>query len=116
MRERVSGFVFPVSGVWCRVSGVGFRVSGFRFRVPRFGFRQCGPVPAVSVRVSVLGLWADVVIPPVPAAPPSRVRGMRCRTSMAHTRQSRPDSGLGFQVKVLKTFQVVPSSLGSGTV
>ena len=33
---------------------------------------------------------------------------------MAHTRLSRPDSGLGFQVKVLKTFQMVPSSLGSG--
>jgi hypothetical protein len=32
---------------------------------------------------------------------------------MAHIRQSRPDSGLGFQVKVLKIFQVVPSSLGS---
>ena len=33
---------------------------------------------------------------------------------MAHTRQSRPDSGLGFHVKVLKTFKAVPSSLGSG--
>jgi len=33
---------------------------------------------------------------------------------MAHIRQSRPDSGLGFRVKVLKIFQVVPSSLGSG--
>jgi len=33
---------------------------------------------------------------------------------MAHTRQSRPDSGLGFQVQVLKTCQVVLSSLGSG--
>ena len=32
---------------------------------------------------------------------------------MAHVRQSRPDSGLGFQVKVPKTFQVVPSSLGA---
>jgi len=30
---------------------------------------------------------------------------------MAHVRQSRPDSGIGFQVKVLKTF---PSSLGRG--
>jgi hypothetical protein len=28
--------------------------------------------------------------------------------NLAHIRQSRPDSGLGFQVKVLKTFQVVP--------
>ena len=35
---------------------------------------------------------------------------------MAHIRQSRPDSGLGFrfQVKVLKTFQVSPPSIGSG--
>ena len=33
---------------------------------------------------------------------------------MAHVKQSRPDSGHGFQVKVLKIFQVVPSSLGIG--
>ena len=33
---------------------------------------------------------------------------------MAHIRQSRPDSGLGFQVKALEPFPVVPSSLGSG--
>ena len=33
---------------------------------------------------------------------------------MAHIRQSRPDSGLGFQVKVVHTIPVVPSSLGSG--
>jgi len=33
---------------------------------------------------------------------------------MAHTRQSRPDSGLGFQVKALKTFYGVPLSLGNG--
>ena len=33
---------------------------------------------------------------------------------MAQIRQSRPDSGLGFQVKVLETFQDVPSSLGNG--
>ena len=33
---------------------------------------------------------------------------------MAQTRQSRPDSGLGLQVKDLQPFQVVPSSLGSG--
>ena len=30
---------------------------------------------------------------------------------MAHVRQSRPDSGLGFPGKVLKTLQVVPLSL-----
>jgi hypothetical protein len=30
---------------------------------------------------------------------------------MAHIRQSRPDSGLGFQVRDLKIVQDVPSSL-----
>ena len=32
---------------------------------------------------------------------PGRVR---CRANMAYVRQSRPNSGLGFQVKVLRTF------------
>jgi hypothetical protein len=34
---------------------------------------------------------------------------------MAHTRQSRPDSSLDFQVNALSTFQAVAFSLGSGT-
>ena len=38
----------------------------------------------------------------------------RCRAIMAHIRQPRPDSGLAMTVKVFKTFEVVPSSLGSG--
>jgi len=29
---------------------------------------------------------------------------VRCRVNMAHIRQKGPDSGLGFQVKMLKTF------------
>ena len=33
---------------------------------------------------------------------------------MSHTRQSRPDSSLGFQVKVSEIFEGVASSLGSG--
>ena len=33
---------------------------------------------------------------------------------MAHIRQSRPNSGLGFHVKVVKPFKAFPSSLGSG--
>ena len=33
--------------------------------------------------------------------------------NVAHIRQSRPGSGRGFQVKVFKPFQVLPSSLGS---
>jgi len=32
---------------------------------------------------------------------------------MPDTRQSKPDYGLSFEVKVIKTFQVVPSSLES---
>ena len=37
-----------------------------------------------------------------------------CRANSAHVRQSRADSGLGHQAKVLRTFKAVPSSLGSG--
>ena len=37
----------------------------------------------------------------------------RGRANPVHMRQSRPGSGLGFRVKVLKPFQGVPSSLGS---
>ena len=43
----------------------------------------------------------------------SEVSLYRSRANTAHIRLPRPDSGLGFQVKFLKTFQVVPSSLGS---
>ena len=35
-------------------------------------------------------------------------------SNMAHLRQPRPDSGLAFQVKGMKSFLVVPSSLGNG--
>ena len=36
-----------------------------------------------------------------------------CRANMAHIRQSRPDSGFGFHIRVLQTFQGVPLLLGS---
>ena len=42
-------------------------------------------------------------------------RGASLQANMARIRESRPDSGPVFQVKVLTTFQVVPSSLGSGS-
>ena len=38
---------------------------------------------------------------------------VKARANMAHIRQSRPDSGLGLQIKVRKTFKGVPSSLGT---
>jgi len=69
-----------------RVPGLGIRVSGFMFRVGGFVREEVGAGDLAG-----------------------------CRANMAHIRQSRPDSGCGFQVKVLKTFQVFPSSLGSGT-
>jgi len=34
--------------------------------------------------------------------------------NVAHIRQSRPYSGLGFEANVLKQFSVVPSPLASG--
>ena len=40
--------------------------------------------------------------------------GCRCRANSAYIKESRPDSGLGFQGSNLKTFQVVPFSLRSG--
>ena len=39
---------------------------------------------------------------------------LRCRANLAHIRQPGPHSGLEFQVEVLVTCSVVPSSLGSG--
>ena len=42
-------------------------------------------------------------------------QGVRCQANTAHIRQSRPDSGLGFQVKVLRSCEVVHASLGCGT-
>ena len=40
---------------------------------------------------------------------------IHCRANVARVRQTRPDSGLRFQVNVLETFTVFPSSLGGGT-
>ena len=36
------------------------------------------------------------------------------RPNIAHTGHLKPDSGLGSQVKVLKSFEGVPSPLGGG--
>ena len=45
---------------------------------------------------------------------PEFVVGHRCRANMAHIRQSRPDSGLVFHIKVFNSYRVVSSLLGSG--
>ena len=41
----------------------------------------------------------------------SEVPLYRCQANMAHVRQSRPDSGLGFQVNAVTPFQVVAFSV-----
>ena len=83
---RVSGFRF-------RVPGFGSRASDFGFRVPDSGFRVLG----FGFRVSGFGL-RKVMADLLPLRPPRRP------ANMAHTRQSRPDPGLGFQAKVPKPF------------
>jgi hypothetical protein len=40
----------------------------------------------------------------------------RCRAKMAHIGQYRPDSGRGFNVKVVANFSAVVALLGRGTV
>jgi hypothetical protein len=43
-------------------------------------------------------------------------RAASCRrANVAPIRQSRPDSGLGVEAKILETFKVIPSLLGSST-
>ena len=44
----------------------------------------------------------------------NNVEKVPCRANMAHIRQLGPDYGLSVQVNILRTFNVVPSSLGSG--
>jgi len=55
------------------------------------------------------------VTPAMPTWGLSPEGGAARLSNLEHTRQSRPGSGLHFQVKILKTFQVVLPSLGSGT-
>ena len=57
---------------------------------------------------------ASKVVSPFPLMSKEET-GLRCRANMAHIRQSRSDSGLGVQMKVLRTLSVVPSSLGNGS-
>ena len=58
-------------------------------------------------------------VPASRRAPPGRQDEREERTmrpNVTHVRQSRPDSGLGFQVKVLHTSQGVPFSTRNGKV
>ena len=59
------------------------------------------------------GVQGDTFVDPAPSTFTSCVLSAAGR-HMAHIRQSRPDSGLGFQIKFIKNLLVVPSSLGIG--
>ena len=128
------GFEFRVSSFRCRVSGVGLRVLGFGFRVSAaFGVARS---TSDGTGVGIAGLSLTHTHTPSLATRerecaraqerergrerererqrgPGRRVQRHCRANSAQIRQSRPDSGLGFQGKALETFLVVPSSLGS---
>jgi len=53
-------------------------------------------------------------VPSESDAAAGRSQPRRCRAHTPHVRLWSPDSGLGFQVNVLKMFSVVPCSVGSG--
>ena len=103
---RVQGSGFRVQGSGFRVQGSGFRVQGPGFRVQGSGSRVQGP--GVRTRGVVLLVsrekWRDAG---------------RSRANMANARKSRPDSGLGFQVKahqICQLYGVRPSVEGNRVV
>ena len=104
-----------------------------RFRFPHIlegSVTQFAPHKASkSIASGQAGFWRGVRSPPcgVNAREPEmdpvcssdestvvpRMLCARCRASIAHIRQSGPDSGRGVLAKVPKTHLFVPSSLGS---
>ena len=101
---RVSGSGFWVLGSGCRVQGSGIRVQGSRFRVRGSGFRMQGSGFGVSSRT--LTLPSPVSFSATPSVGP-----LSCKLGTYKTVKARfwPR-----QVKVLETFYIVPSALGSG--
>jgi len=104
-----------------------FYISLFR-RIPLFLFlsmdllgtqffkKHCHMMTRYGSGLRLWGLGLCILLFPLPSMPPQLTGppSFRCRANMAHVRQSRPDSGLGFQAKVLKIFSSVPSSFGPG--
>ena len=86
----------PDPGFGFRVSIVGFQVSGFGVRAPSPGFQVSGVRRrGVSPR--------EHLSHTLPQHLERRKRAVRGFGSMAHTRQSGPEYGVGFQTKVLET-------------
>ena len=79
--DQGSGLMVHGSGF--RVQGSGFRVQGSGFRVQGSGFGRMGLGVGYYLRA-------------------------RFRANLEQVRQSRPDSGLGFQVRVLQRAKALP--------
>ena len=84
VRESVSPSVLP-----CPLRGVHLRI-------------RLGPPQEIDQKRLVGKVFSDVVVQDALSNSGFRVR--RCRMNMAHMRQLRPDSGLGFESKVLQAF------------
>ena len=69
---------------------------------------------ATGLTVLVSGAQHEVKGGQVTSAPVSIWFGCTYRANVAHIRQSRTDSGLGFHVRVLESINVLPSLLGRG--
>ena len=90
---------------------LGFRVLGLRLQGARLRVRGVRNTPQVRSRDRAIQEEAREACQGVSTC---IVFVSRCRANMAHIRQPMPDSGLGFQLKVLQPFYVVSSLLGSG--
>ena len=79
------------------------------------------PAPPVHKRgthkmgIGIAAQLDPLVRPDLPGPDPEMMPiNFRCRADTAHKRQSSSDAGLVLQAKALETFQVAPSSFGSG--
>ena len=123
-----------VQGRECRVRGMRRGLRGLGFEPQRMHVHSLAPAPEPAnvrrefgtyktVKARFWPLPSDEILKTFERVPCSLGRWVRPEAAsrkgtacpgppnVAYRRQLGPDSGLGFQVKVLTTFEVVPSSL-----
>ena len=112
------GLPFPLSGQGRKVivrgeEGTSWPVASCHAVQPvlesqalAFRLKSLKPFKLVSLRSE-----AAYSIPNATGQVRNHPRANRCRATMAHTRQSKPDSGLGFQVEVFKPFKLFPHGM-----
>ena len=95
-------------------SGLGAQVkvlktsTALRFRQGPSGFGQGDAESQDRILVPIVLLCSKSLAGVLVQGPPGVGKATLVAANMAHVRQSRPCSGLGFQVKVQTTFQRVP--------